>query len=127
MAQLPPAPVLIVDDNAETRDVLERILAFKGYHTVTASDGLDALAYLRGGGTASIIILDVRMPNMDGMTLQRALRADARWASIPVVLFTAFPPSDPEGAVGILRKGSTDPDFLLALVARAYRGAEGRA
>ena len=127
MAHLPSAPVLIVDDNLETRDVLERILAFKGYHTVTAGDGIDALAYLRGGGTASIVILDVRMPNMDGMTFQRALRADARWASIPVVLFTAYPPSDAEGAVGILRKGSADPDFLLALIARAYRAAEGRA
>ena len=41
------------------------------------------------------------------------------WVDIPVMIFSAFPPDDPGGAVGVLRKGSVDPDVLLDLVARA--------
>ena len=40
-------------------------------------------------------------------------------ACIPVIIFSAYPPDDPGGAVGVLRKGSADPDALLELVARA--------
>lgn len=111
--------VLLVEDNAETRDVLARVLHMRGYPTATADDGLDALAYLRSGGTASLVILDLRMPNMDGWTFQRALKSDPRWADIPVIIYSAFPPDDPGDAVGVLRKGSADPDALLAVIARA--------
>ena len=48
------APVLIVDDNLETREVLQHVLAIKGYPTATAADGKAALDYLRGGGAASL-------------------------------------------------------------------------
>lgn len=116
-------PILIVEDNAETRAVLRLILTIKGYDTVVADDGLDALAYLRAGGAPAAVVLDVRMPNMDGMTFQRAMRADPRWASIPVVIFSAFPPADAGGAIAIVPKGNTDPDVLLGVIA----GACGRA
>jgi CheY-like chemotaxis protein len=116
------SPVLIVEDNAATRDVVQLILQMKGYETVTAEDGLDALAVLRTGVTPSVVVLDVRMPNMDGVALQRAMRADARWASIPVVIFSAFPPKDPEGAVAVVPKGKAGPDMLLAAVATAHSG-----
>jgi CheY-like chemotaxis protein len=113
-----PGPVLVVEDNAETRDILERILHMRGYETVGAGDGLDALSYLRRGGEASVIVLDMRMPNMDGSTFQHALKADRRWADIPIIIFSAFPPDDQGHAVGIVRKGSADPDVLLDLIAR---------
>jgi CheY-like chemotaxis protein len=125
MGQRPPAPVLIVEDNDDTRDVLERVLAVKRYHAVTAGDGLEALAYLRSGGTASVIILDLRMPNMDGYALQRVLKADARWEHIPVIIFTAFPPDDPGDAIAVVRKGSVNPEALLALVASVYEKRGG--
>jgi CheY-like chemotaxis protein len=119
MGQRLPPPVLIVEDNHETREVLERVLAVKGYSSTSATDGLDALAYLRSGGTASVIILDMRMPNMDGYAFQRALKADPRWADIPVIIFSAFPPDDPGDAFAVVRKGSVDPDALLSLIERA--------
>jgi len=119
MGQRLPAPVLIVEDNHETREVLERVLAVKGYSATTAADGLDALAYLRSGSTASVIILDLRMPNMDGYAFQRALKADPRWADIPVIIFSAFPPDDPGDAFAIVRKGNVDPDALLSLIEQA--------
>ena len=111
--------VLLVDDNAETREVLARVLHMCGYATATAEDGLDALTYLQSGGTASLVILDLRMPNMDGWTFQRALKADPRWADIPVIIYSGFPLDDPGDAIGVLRKGSASPDALLDLVACA--------
>jgi CheY-like chemotaxis protein len=123
MGTRPEGPILIVEDNVETRAVLRLILAMKGYETVTADDGLDALAYLRSGGVPAVVVLDVRMPNMDGMSFQRVMRADPRWASIPVVIFSAFPPADAGGAIAIVPKGNVDPDVLLGVIA----GACGRA
>jgi len=119
VAQAPHTRVLIVEDNADTRDALEQMLRLRGYETVTADDGLDALTYLRGGGGASLILLDMRMPNMDGAALQRALKSDPRWAEIPVVILSAFPPDDPGDAVAVLRKGAFDPEDLLSVVERS--------
>ena len=115
------APVLIVEDNHETRDVLERILGMRGYQTVSAGDGLDALSYLRGGGKASVILLDMRMPNMDGWAFRRALQEDARFAAIPIVIYTADSSAaqDLGNVAGYIRKGATDPDTLLELIQKA--------
>lgn len=119
----PPGPVLIVDDNDETRALLVQILSIRGYEAVGATDGLDALAWLRSGGRPSVIVLDMRMPNMDGSALQRALKADARWAAIPVIVYSAFPPEQPGNALAVLRKATTSPDTLLALIGSAARHA----
>lgn len=119
----PPGPVLIVDDNDETRALLVQILSIRGYEAVGATDGLDALAWLRSGGRPSVIVLDMRMPNMDGSAFQRALKADARWAAIPVIVYSAFPPEQPGNALAVLRKATTSPDTLLALIGSAARHA----
>jgi CheY-like chemotaxis protein len=117
MGRRPPGPVLVVDDNDETSGLLSQILAIRGYESVTASDRLDALAYLRGGGLPSVIVLDMRMPVMDGAGFQRAVKADPRWASIPTIIYSAFPPEHQGGAIAVLRKATTDPDLLLDLIA----------
>lgn len=115
------APVLIVDDNPETREVLQHVLAIKGYPTATAADGRAALDYLRGGGDASLIILDLRMPGMDGHAFRAAQMADPSLADIPVIIFTASPETDLlRYPAPLLRKG-TDPGILLALVGAAAR------
>ena len=112
-------PILIVEDSPETRSVLRMILGMRGYETVIAEDGLDALAYLRAGGRPAAIVLDVRMPNMDGMAFQRMLRSDPRWASIPVVIFSAFPPAEMGGALAVVPKGNINPEVLLGAIAGA--------
>src|SRR5262245_48162363 len=98
------APILIIEDNFETRDVLERVLAIRGYDVVSTRDALDGLDYLQRGGETSGIILDLGLPRMDGIEFNRVLRADPRWASIPVIVYTALPRQRVPGAVGFFRK-----------------------
>jgi CheY-like chemotaxis protein len=114
-------PVLVVEDNADTRDVLERVLLMSGYDAVTVGDGLDALAYLRGDGRASAIVLDIDMPRMDGYAFRRALSADARFAAIPIVVYTGNWNRSMPNVVGVYRKGKDDPDRLLTMLAVACR------
>jgi CheY-like chemotaxis protein len=116
-----PGPVLIVDDNDETRALLAQILCIRGYEAIGATDGLDALAWLRSGGRPSVIVLDMRMPNMDGSAFQRAVKADPRWASIPIIVYSAFPPDPPGDVIAVLRKATTSPDTLLDLIGTAAR------
>ena len=122
MGQRPKGPILLVEDNLETSRVVEAILTMKGYEVATAGDGLDALASLRNGALPSAIVLDVRMPNMDGFAFRRALKAEARWADIPVVMFSAFPPEAMDDSFAVIRKG--DPATLLTAIedACARRG-----
>jgi CheY-like chemotaxis protein len=117
-------PILLVEDNAATREALDTVLRFKGYETVVADDGLDALAFLRDGGAPSVIVLDLRMPNMDGPGFQRALRANPRWAAIPVVVFSGLLPTEPDGIAAVVPKGAS-PDVLLAAIGAACNRATG--
>ena len=112
------APVLIVDDNAETRQVLGQVLAIKGYPSVAVAGGQQALDYLNGGGAASLIILDLRMPGMDGHEFRAHQMADPILAKIPVIVFTATAETNLNDPAPLLRKG-TDPGILLALVGAA--------
>jgi CheY-like chemotaxis protein len=113
----PGAPILIVEDNDETRYVLERILAIKGYPTTSVANAAAALRTLREGKRASMIILDLHMPGMDGRAMLRELRADVRFAKIPVVVFSGDAHEVPD-VTACVRKGSDDPDVLLSAIAR---------
>ncbi|MGW8847589.1 response regulator transcription factor [Streptomyces xiamenensis] len=78
--------VLIVDDEPAVRDALQRSLAFEGYATETAVDGLDALATAERY-QPDAIVLDVLMPRMDGLTAARRLRAAGD--RVPILMLTA--------------------------------------
>ena len=118
-------PVLIVEDNAETRYVLDRALGISGYVTRSTRSADEALDFLRDGGAPAAIILDLRMPGMDGRTLLKALKADALWRHIPVIVYSADPGNVPD-AVACVRKGSDDPDVLLAAVAGCMKNGRLR-
>ncbi|MGH3311265.1 MAG: response regulator transcription factor [Streptomyces sp.] len=78
--------VLIVDDEPAVRDALRRSLSFEGYGTELAVDGLDALEKAASYGP-DLILLDVLMPRMDGLTAARRLRAAGQ--RVPVLMLTA--------------------------------------
>ena len=78
--------VLIVDDEPAVRDALRRSLSFEGYGTALAVDGLDALEKA-AAYEPDLILLDVLMPRMDGLTAARRLRAAGR--RVPILMLTA--------------------------------------
>ncbi|MCQ8833220.1 response regulator transcription factor [Streptomyces malaysiensis] len=81
-----PSRILIVDDEPAVREALHRSLVFEGYATETAVDGLDALAKV-GSYDPELIVLDVLMPRMDGLTAARRLRATG--VTLPILMLTA--------------------------------------
>jgi CheY-like chemotaxis protein len=87
MAGMPMrAPILVVDDDPDILDMLREALEGAGHQVVTARDGLEALERLRTG-RPSLILLDMRMPRMDGWEFARAARE--RGNTAPVVVITA--------------------------------------
>jgi chemosensory pili system protein ChpA (sensor histidine kinase/response regulator) len=84
---LPPL-VMVVDDSLTVRKVTQRLLAREGYRVLLARDGVDALGQLEEA-VPDVMLLDIEMPRMDGFELLRHLRADARWAKIPIVMITS--------------------------------------
>jgi CheY-like chemotaxis protein len=80
--------VLVVDDDPNLVRLMSKFLKLEGFAPVPAANGQEALAYLRGGGDASVILLDLRMPVMDGWAFRREQRADAGLANIPIVVLS---------------------------------------
>lgn len=82
--------ILIVDDDAELRELIAETLANYGYASESAKDGAEMFAALERGGF-SLVLLDIMMPGEDGLSLCRRLRAPGtRWASLPVIFLTAL-------------------------------------
>ncbi|MFF3765600.1 response regulator transcription factor [Streptomyces sp. NPDC001922] len=78
--------ILIVDDEPAVREALQRSLAFEGYGTAQAVDGLDALEKV-DAYQPDLVVLDVLMPRMDGLTAARRLRAAG--LTVPILMLTA--------------------------------------
>ena len=83
--------ILIVDDDADVRDMLRDVLEEGGYRVAMAEDGLEALNYLGAHPPPFLIILDLMMPVMDGWQFLREQRKAPAIASIPVAVFSADP------------------------------------
>jgi RNA polymerase sigma-70 factor (ECF subfamily) len=115
--------VLVVEDDPAIREMVVEVLAGEGYRAVPAPDGATALAILDGAGPAlGAVLLDLRLPDMDGRTLAARLRARPPGAP-PLIVFTAAPPAEAAadavalGAAGFVTK-PFDLDVLLDVVAR---------
>jgi signal transduction histidine kinase len=113
-----PDRILVVDDNADMRRYLRRIL--KAYWTVeTCSDGIRALAKVRKS-VPELVIADLMMPGLDGLSLLHALREDAKTAELPVMVLSAR--SNEEASIEALNAGADDylpkPFSAQELVAR---------
>ena len=80
--------VLLVEDDADTRDAFMAFADTKGLGVVTAANGHAALWHLREGLRPCVILLDMQMPNMDGLAFQRVQLMDPALAGIPVVVVT---------------------------------------
>ena len=81
--------ILIVEDNEKNLKLVRDVLQFKGYHTLEAETAEDGIA-LAQSHRPDLILMDIRLPGMDGVTALRRLRSEPSTASIPVVALTAF-------------------------------------
>jgi CheY-like chemotaxis protein len=81
--------IFIVEDDVDTREMLEKFLELEGYQVETAANGRQELDRLNHGLRASVIVLDLMMPVMDGWQFRAEQRRDAALASIPVIVVSA--------------------------------------
>jgi signal transduction histidine kinase len=84
----PTATILIVDDEILNRKLFETLLRHKGYQTLCAADGEQALAAI-ARSMPDLILLDVMMPGMNGYQVATLLKADRATAGIPIIMMTA--------------------------------------
>ncbi|MDS4015853.1 MAG: response regulator, partial [Candidatus Accumulibacter sp.] len=84
-----PDEILVVDDTPANLKLLSMLLAEQGYRVRPASNGLLALRSV-AAKAPDLILLDIRMPDMDGYTLCRQIKADPRLAPIPVIFISAL-------------------------------------
>lgn len=83
------ARILIVDDNAVNLKLASELLELEGYAVERAVDAEHAQEILRGS-VPDLILMDIALPGMDGLTLTRKLKADGRLKHIPIIALTAF-------------------------------------
>lgn len=87
-AESPDALVLIVDDNLQNLKLARDVLRAAGLRTIEATGGREGMA-LAAERLPDVILLDLRLPDLDGIEVARALRADARTTRIPLVALSA--------------------------------------
>jgi CheY-like chemotaxis protein len=116
-----PARVLVVEDDPELRLVLDALLSMTGYQVETAADGRAALACIHRR-RPDVLLLDVRLPELDGWQLTAALRAEG--LRIPTLFMSGAlppPPADLAGGVALYLQKPFDVETLLRCVAALSR------
>ena len=95
-----PSPlVLIVDDVADNREIYAQYLRFRGYRTLEAATGSDAISTVRQHRPA-IVLLDLKLPDIDGMEVSRQLRATGEGSGAKIIALSACVfPDDVAGAL----------------------------
>ncbi|MEM9488444.1 MAG: response regulator [Myxococcota bacterium] len=98
--------ILFIDDEPDIRRILSATLEITmSAEVVTFASAQEAFAHLDGGPLPDLILLDGQMPEMDGLTACRALRADSRYQSIPIIFLSGR--SDPHEQREALAAGAT--------------------
>jgi CheY-like chemotaxis protein len=88
--------VLIVEDNDKNLELVRDILEFRGFQTLTASNGHQAVELARIH-QPDLVLMDIQLPGIDGVTALTQLRGEASTGAIPVVAITAFAMSEDRG------------------------------
>jgi CheY-like chemotaxis protein len=84
-----PPSIMIVEDDRDTREMLERFLQLEGFDVRTAANGQIALEALQADSALCVILLDLMMPVMNGWQFRQAQVMDPKLSQIPVVVVTA--------------------------------------
>lgn len=120
--------VLVAEDDDDIRETILMLLDVQGYTAIGAIDGEDALQQIRARGRPGMVLLDLRMPRMNGTELVAALRADPELAPAPIVVVSgdtnARDVAASLGAQGLLKK-PFELSELVATVRRFVGSARG--
>ena len=115
--------ILTVDDSPSIRQMVAMTLRHGGYQVVEAVDGVDALGRADDHAKVDLVLTDQNMPNMDGLTLTRTLRAQPKFARTPILMLTTESSAEMKaagkaaGLTGWMVK-PFDPNTLLAIIAK---------
>jgi PAS domain S-box-containing protein len=101
-----PHRLLVVDDDADIRRFLEEALTYHGYYVWTASNGIEALEQVQER-QINLILLDLKMPGMDGYEVIRRLKGNEATRPIPVIVITASPVDKERDRVRVLGLGAS--------------------
>lgn len=120
--------ILVVDDDSMNLYLAEKILKEHGYTVVKAASGEECLEYFTQGD-AGLILLDIEMPNMNGLDVLKQLRANEKTAQIPVIFLSSTENMEQMGdsmqyVYGMVHKPFL-PDTLIQAVARTFRQQKG--
>lgn len=125
VTEAPAAPkrILVVDDSATARELEKNILVSAGYEVDEAVDGVDALAKV-AKNAYDLLVVDVQMPRMDGLTLTSRIKNDERFADLPVIIVTTLEKEADKqrgiaaGADAYIIKRAFDQANLLSVIAQ---------
>ncbi len=114
------ATILVIEDYSDTRELLSGMLRYKGFHVIEAEDGLEGLLKA-SANYPDLIILDLALPEMDGVEAARRIHAQPKLAHTPIFVISAFITPEVEkdaraaGCVEVFAK-PFDVDELLAKI-----------
>lgn len=117
--------ILIVDDNEMNRKLFRSLLQKNGFETIEAEDGATGIQMAKEHLPA-LILMDIQMPVMDGLTAMKAIRAETGTASIPVIALTSYAMKEDkerflaEGFDGYISK-PIDKNAFIAVVLKMLR------
>jgi two-component system phosphate regulon response regulator PhoB len=81
--------ILVIDDEPDIREFAARVLELEGYNAIEAADGTEGLSLAREHRPA-LVLLDLRLPDIDGWAVLEEIKSDAELSATPVIVFTAF-------------------------------------
>ena len=120
-------PVLVVEDDADTRDMIRHTIERMGIAVAEAANGLLALFWLENNPPPGVILLDLMMPEMDGFAFLDAVAARAEWRDIPIVVITAkkLTMAERERLLGqaqkVMEKSTATTIDIVAAISEAVR------
>jgi CheY-like chemotaxis protein len=113
------ATIYVIDDDAGLRAAYAAALSQRGYQIETASDGIEGQKLLASKGKPTLILLDMLMPNLDGIGFLQALRQDEANQDIKVVVtsnFASMPEASELGVAKYISKFEKNPEAVAAAV-----------
>ena len=118
------ARILLADDDGATRDLVRRALEADGHSVAVTQDGSEALDRITSGETFDVLVSDVNMPGLDGLSL--AERAAAALPGIAILLMSGFPEQlDKARGIKARRMATLTKPFSLEQAKAAVRGVVG--